>query len=398
MKRIAFATALLLGVCTPAVGQTLGGRQDLELDYWYDVFYPKVYVTGEGLTVGGYFAFVQPLRSRDFASPPPYRVAISLDGQLTTSGSRFLKLDARAPGLSNRWRFTGRLSARRRAKDNYFGIGNSSVFESDSVTAAQPNFYRAVRTQYLARSEIQRVLIGRLRALVGLNVERWKLASPSGPSVLARDSSLGIDPSIGLPTDEFSARVGLVFDTRDDEVAPGSGVLIEAIWGVADSSIAGDLSYTRTTLSARGFLTPSPRLQLAARVVAQVMGGSPRVGSFYLIEGSDRWYEGLGGGASHRGLRDNRLLGRDKLFTNIEARYALFAIPTLYRISLLGFFDAGRVFDPLEAQDFEITTKGLKVGGGTGLFFQIGRAGVLGFTIGLGPDGISSDAHTRWTF
>ncbi len=395
MKRIAFATALLLGVCTPALGQTLGGRQDLELDYWYDVFYPKVYVTGEGLTVGGYFAFVQPLRSRDFASPPPYRVAISLDGQLATSGSRVLKLEARAPGLSNRWRFTGRLSARRRARDNYLGIGNATLFDSDSVTGAQPNFYRAVRTQYVDRAEKQRVLVGPLRAHSGLNNERWKLARRAGPSVFATD--LTRDPSIGVPTDDFSARVGLVFDTRDDEVASGRGVMVEAIWGIADSSIAGDLSYTRTTLSARGFLTPSPRLQLGARMVAQIMGGSPRVGSFYLVEGSERFSEGLGG-VTHRALRRNRLLGRDKLFTNIDVRYALFAIPTLYRVSLLGFLDAGRVFDDAEGEDFHVTTNGLTVGAGSGLFFQIGRAGVAGFTVGVGPDGVVTHFYTKWTF
>jgi outer membrane protein assembly factor BamA len=243
---------------------------------------------------------------------------------------------------------------------------------------------------------MQRVLVGPLRALAGLNIERWKLAPRTGPSVFATD--LAIDPSIGVPTNEFSARVGLVFDTRDDEVASGRGVLLEAIWGVADSSVAGDLSYTRTTLSARGFVTPSPRVQLGARVVGQIMGGSPRVGSLYLIEGSDRFYEGIGGGETHRALLDNRLLGRDKLFANIDVRYALFAIPTLYRVSLLGFLDAGRVFDVADGEDFEVTTNGLKVGAGSGFFVQIGRAGVAGFTVGLGPDGISSDFLTKWTF
>ena len=276
------------------------------------------------------------------------------------------------------------------------GIGNATLFDSDSVTGAQPNFYRAVRTQYIARSEIQRVLVGPLRALVGLNMERWTLAARAGPSVLATD--LTRDPSIGVPTNDFSARVGLVFDTRDDEVASGRGVLVEAIWGVADSSIAGDLSYTRTTLSARGFVTPSPRLQLGARVVAQIMSGSPRVGSFYLIEGSERLSEGIGGGDTHRALRRNRLLGRDKLFTNIDVRYALFAIPTLYRVSLLGFLDAGRVFDDADGEDFHVTTNGLKVGGGSGLFFQLGRAGLMGFTIGVGPDGVANHFYTKWTF
>ena len=190
-------------------------------------------------------------------------------------------------------------------------------------------------------------------------------------------------------------RVGLVYDTRDDEVAPNRGVMLEATFGVADAEVAGDLTYTRTTISARGFITSGNRLRLAVRAVGQAMSGTPRLGTFYVVEGGDRFYEALGGGASHRALRTNRFLGPDKLFANIDVRYTLFEIPTLYRVSVLGFFDAGRVF---AQEEFSLTTEDLKVGGGTGLFIQVGRAGVIGFTTGVGPDGVTTDFHTRWTF
>ena len=229
MRGVGIAAWLLEAAYLPANAQIPGTRDGPELDYWYDVFYPKIFYAGkEGFLAGAYFALVQPLRSRDFGRPPPYRISLSLDGQASTSGSRFVKLEARAPGLANGWRFSARLIARRRAKDNYFGIGNATLFESDSVTGTQPNFFRITRTQYVARTEIQRVLIGPLRALVGLNIERWKLAPRTGPSVFAPD--LTLDPSIGVSTNDLSARVGLVFDTRDDEVATGRGVLVEAIW------------------------------------------------------------------------------------------------------------------------------------------------------------------------
>lgn len=372
------------------------GDAPADLDYWYDVLYPKIFYTPtDGFTAGAYFAVIQPLRSRDFDSPPPYRMSFSLDGQVSTSGSRFLKLDVRAPGLANGWRFSGRFMTRRRAKDNYFGLGNATTFDSDNVTDAQPDFYRAVRTRYVARTEVERDLIGGLRALAGFNIERWKITPPSGASLLAIDLANGVDPTIGLSTNDVSARFGLVFDSRDDEVAAGRGILIEAVVGVADADVAGDLTYTRTTISARGFFTASPRLQFGGRVVGQVMGGTPRFGSYYVVDGGDRFYNGLGGSSSHRGLRTNRFLGRHKLFANLDARYALLAIPTLYRLSWMGFLDVGRVF---EQEDFRLTTDDLKVGGGTGLFFQLGRAAVLGMTVGLGPDGVDTQAHTRWTF
>ncbi len=88
-------------------------------------------------------------------------------------------------------------------------------------------------------------------------------------------------------------------------------------------------------------------------------------------------------------------MGRHKLFGNLEARYTLSAIPTLYRMSLVGFLDAGRVF---ETEDFRITTEDLHVGGGGGFILQVGRAGIAGFTIGHGRDGVKVDFHTKWTF
>lgn len=391
----ALALLLPVGVRVSAQVDTAGGF-DLDADYWFNVFYPKIFYTPtEGLEVGAYYALVQPVRSDDFYSPAPYRISFSLDGQIATSGSRFLKLQANAPGLANGWRFSALLTARRRAKDNYFGLGNSTVFERDSVTDAQPNFYRAIRTQYALRAEVQRHLVGPLRALGGLKAERWKISPPDGPSVIANDLENGVDPTIDVATDDVSLRIGLVFDTRDDQVAPNSGVVLGVGLGVADADVAGDLTYTRTTVNAQGYWSPSPLLILAARVVAQVMGGTPRLGTYYLIEGGTRFYNTLGGSSSHRALRANRFLDSDQLFGNLEARYTLSAIPTLYRISLLGFFDAGRVF---QAGDFRITTDDLKVGAGGGLIFQVGRAGIAGFTLGFGPDGAQWDFHSRWTF
>ncbi len=394
MRTIALAIALLLALTARGWGQDEGFDQ--EQDYWFNVLYPKVFFTGtEGLSIGGYFAFIQPVRFRDFENPPPYRASLSFDGQISTSGSRFLKVDARAPGLSNGWRFSGQLLARRRAKDNYFGIGNATVREPDSITDAQPNFYRAIRNRYAARGEVQRTIVGPLRVLAGFNLERWRIGPPEGPSVIATDLANGVDPTIGVGTDDFSLRFGLIFDTRNDEVAPERGVHVQAIVGVADADVAGDVTYTRTTVSASGFLTATPRLQFAARVVGQAMSGTPPFGTYYLIDGGDHFYNSLGGSSSHRALIKNRFLGRDKLFTNVEVRYTIFAIPTLYRVSVLAFFDAGRVF---QAQDFRLTTEGFKAGGGSGFFVQLGRAGIAGVTLGVGPDGAIPEFHARWTF
>jgi outer membrane protein assembly factor BamA len=363
--------------------------------YLQDVYYPKLFYTSrEGLTGGLFLSLQAPLRYEDYDLPPPYRASITLDGQVSTSGSRQIGLDARAPLLWDGWRGNLTLMSERRARESYFGIGNTAAL-NPANQVGQEFFYRSLNTRSYARGELQRRVAGGLRVLAGFHAQRARIAPLAPVSQLAADSAAGVDSTLGRTTSDVSVRLGLVFDTRDDEVAPSRGVLLEAIRGVADSSVAGEATYARTTVSARVYVPAGPRLIIAARVLGQAMTGAPTVGSYYLIEASDRPFEGIGGPTSHRGLLDHRLLGPDKLLANLDLRYTLYEIPTLARVSLLGFVDAGRVFP---AGGFSVTTEDLKVGAGGGLVLKFLRAGVLGLTVGSGPDGIVIDVHTGWTF
>ena len=363
---------------------------------WTDVAYPKVFYTlRDGLTVGGYYAYLSPLGFADWDRPPAYRASFSVSGQASTSGSREIALEARLPDLSRGWRLVGTFSARRRARENYYGIGNQVTVDAANVTDAQPHYYQSLNLRYAARGEIQRQILGPLRVLAGIHAERWRIDTLPGPGQLRADLAAAADPTIARSTADVSARAGLVLDLRDSEPTPRRGALIEVIYSVADTSVAGDLSYTRTTVSAAGYLPIGPQVVVAGRVVGESMDGTPRLGSYYRIEASDRPYEGVGGPASHRGVEEHRLLGRNKLFANLDVRYDAYAVPTLVRATLVAFLDAGRVFEP---EPFRLTTEALQVGGGAGLFLQFGRAGILGTTVGVGPDGLVLQAHTRWTY
>ncbi len=364
---------------------------------WTDVAYPKLFYTlRDGFTAGGYYALISPLGFADYDRPPAYRASFSINGQASTSGSREVTLEARLPDLWRGWRLVGTLGAQRRARENYYGIGNQTPFDAANVTDAQPHYYQSLNLRFTARSEIQRQVIGPLRLLAGLHAERWRIDTLPGPSVLRADlADPQADPTIARPTTDVSLRAGVVVDARDNESAPRRGALIEAIYSVADTAIAGDLSYTRATVSAAGYLPIGRQVVVAARVAGERMGGTPRLGSYYRIEASDRPYEGVGGPASNRALEEHRLLGRNKLFANLDIRYDAYAVPTLVRTTVVAFLDAGRVFEP---EPFKLTTAGMKVGGGAGLVLQFGRAGILGTTLGVGPDGLVLLAHTRWTY
>jgi outer membrane protein assembly factor BamA len=356
---------------------------------WTDVAYPKLYYSRrDGLTVGAYYALISPLGYKDYDRPPAYRASFSINGQISTSSSREIALEARLPDLFPGWRLVGTFNAQRLARENYFGIGNGASIDDAKVSDAQPNFYRSVNLRYAARGEVQRRVVGPLRLLAGFHAERWRIDTLPGASQLAADLVAGA-------ANDVSARAGLVFDARDNEVAPRAGGLIEAIYSTADSTVAGDLSYTRTTVSAAGYLPVGPQIVVAARVVGEAMGGAPRLGSFYRVEASDRTYDAIGGPSSNRALEEHRLLGRNKLLANLDVRYDAYAVPTLVRTTVLAFLDAGRVFEP---EPFKLTTAGMKVGGGGGLIIQFGRAGILGTPLGVGPDGMVLQFHTRWSY
>lgn len=391
-----FAWCLMLALLSTRVVWAQEEESPLSRPTWTDVMYPKAFYTlRDGLTVGGYYAIISPLGYADYGRPPAYRASFSVNGQASTSGSREILAEARLPDLFPGWRLVATLSAQRRARENYYGIGNDAPFDGANITDAQPHYYQSLNVRYSARTEIQRRVVGPIRLLAGFHAERWRIDTLPGPSVLRQDLTTGADPTVARPINDVSARAGLVIDARDNEVNPRQGALIEAIYSVADSSLAGDLSYTRTTVSAAGYLTIIPQLVVAARVTGESMGGTPRLGSFYRIEASDRPYEGVGGPASDRALEEHRLLGRNKLVANFDVRYDAYAVPTLARVTVVGFLDAGRVFEP---DPFKLTTRGMQVGAGGGLFLQFGRAGILGGTVGVGPDGVTFLAHTRWTY
>ena len=79
--------------------------------------------------------------------------------------------------------------------------------------------------------------------------------------------------------DDITLRFGLVFDSRDDEVAANSGILAYATHAIAKASIAGDLDYTRTTAAIQAYRQVTENLVITGRFMGQGMGGSPRTGS-----------------------------------------------------------------------------------------------------------------------
>jgi hypothetical protein len=339
--------------------------------------------TNDGPVLGFRVRYWQPAEYEDRVTA---NGALNADVGLTSRGGRHATLHFRAPQILEQWRFDAKVGAVREVRFGYFGIGNDTEYDKDLVTDAQPFIYRMRRTRYRGLVEVSREL-GRpaLQVAVLGNVERARFTALPGPSTFSADV-----PSRELIQTDVSGRVALVYDTRDNEYNTHRGLLLETGAQVG----SGNEGYTRLYTVLRGYLTIREGTVVAARLGASGMGGSPTLDARFSIPGWEKEIPVLGGPYSHRSLDTGRLAGRHALFGNFEVRHDLIAFGDLGAITLIGFVDAGRVFE----ENFRLTTSDLKVGGGGGVGLRILRSSIFTFNFAGGPDGFNFSVGNGWMF
>jgi hypothetical protein len=351
---------------------------------WRTSYFP--YLTG-GTNDGPVLAFrLRYWQPADYEDRVTANGALNADAGITPRGGRHAYLEFRAPQLLDRWRLQTKGAAVREVRFGYFGLGNDADYIKDLVTDAQPFLYRVRRTRYLANTEITRQLgQGPLQLAVLGNVESARFTTLPGPSLFSAD--VGSE----LKQTDVSGRVALVYDTRDNEYNTHQGLLLEAGAQVG----SGGEGYTRLYTVLRGYLTIREGTMVAVRLGASGMGGTPTLDARYVIPAWEKEIPVLGGQYSHRALDTGRLAGQHVLFGNFEVRHDLLAFGDLGAITLIGFVDAGRVF---EGENFKLTANDLKVGGGGGIGLRILRSSIFTFNFAGGPDGFNYSVGSGWMF
>src|SRR5882762_1875510 len=128
---------------------------------WVDQLYPYAYYsTIDGFWLAGRYGWYSPMGFTE--RPEPNFASLKFDAGASTKGSYLLSLDASAPAYWDGWRFGVTLTASRANRLGYYGQGNSSPYDADSVTPANPYFYRVSRTTQGARLTVQRRVVGPL--------------------------------------------------------------------------------------------------------------------------------------------------------------------------------------------------------------------------------------------
>ena len=350
---------------------------------WRTSYFP--YLNG-GTNDGPVFAFrVHHWQPAEYEDRVTANGAFTADAGVTLRGGRHLMARFRAPQLFPNWRLNLLASAVREVRYGYFGLGNDTEKNDDLVTPSQPFLYRVRRTRYIGQVEATRLLGRGLQVALLGKVEDAKFTALPQPSLFRSDFSTELDQT------DVSARVALVYDTRDNEFNTHQGLLLEA---GAQVGSGGD-GYTRLYTVLRGYVMPRDGTVIAARLAASGMGGSPTLDARFTIPGWEKEIAVLGGQYSHRSFDTGRFAGKHVLFGNLEAHHDVLALGDLGAITLIGFLDAGRVF---EGESFKLTLDDVKVGGGGGVGLRILRSTIFTFNFAGGPDGFNFSVGSGWMF
>ncbi|MBN2668733.1 MAG: BamA/TamA family outer membrane protein [Bacteroidales bacterium] len=309
----------------------------------------------------------------DGSTYPKYLHSLYLEWSRTTKGSGINQIIYDSEYLIPKTRVTLEASYLTEKALDFFGFnGYPAVYHSEYIDDASSNidyisrmYYKYERSQLKLKADFQSFLWEKkLRALIGfthfdtrvdqvdidnLNEGKKENLLPDTAGLYEKYVDWGIisqNEKNGGKTEML--RLGLVFDTRDQEGNPMKGVWSEVLLLMAPSFDGVTPSYAKLALTHRQYFTLKKEvLGLAYRVSYQpkIYGTIP----FYMLPyvyNSNINRDGLGGAKTLRGILRNRVVGDDVLYGNIEARWKFFRRivfnQNLY-LGLTGFVDAGMV-------------------------------------------------------
>ena len=305
--------------------------------------------------------------------------------------------------LGSRVRLMPGLFVERHVNAGYFGLGNATPaipFPDGTVGRRYHSITEEVRLRLNARFPLR----GRFDGMVGLQL-RYTDADAYAYSKLASDAAIieadgrprifGLDPiASAIPA------AGLVYDTRNDEISPRSGVYdiigVRAGLGVpagAGTSNRG-MRYFGGSVVLRRYTPLVGPLVLATRFVGDFIAGNA---PFYdLVQGvTFTPIDLIGGHGGLRGVPNGRYTGKIKMLATLEVRSQLVTFGLLgqrFRVGAQAFGDVGRVWNDFRSDPVrDGRGLGLKYGVGGGVYFIWGTAAVIRMEVAYSPDAVAAN-------
>ncbi len=264
--------------------------------------------------------------------------------------------------------------------NGYDAVYNHLWEETSSDEYRSRVFYRQKREFFRVKLDFQGKMVGKLNWLAGFNLFSIYTTSvdiehlnkgksdedklPDIPVLYDKYVDWGVIPenqaSGGLLT---NFKLGMVYDSRDNEPNPMRGIWTEIILIGAPKPLSNmETGFTKLVVTHRQYFTlVKERLSFVYRLGLQttIFGKAPYYVEpiMYMSKMNGAGSEGLGGAKTLRGILRNRVVGDGIVYGNFEFRWKMFYANWFnqnFYFALSAFFDSGRVIKNYEVEN-EVT-------------------------------------------
>jgi len=202
---------------------------------------------------------------------------------------------------------------------------------------------------------------------------------PNGRTRLTEDRDAG--KIIGFSGGYVNTiRIGIVYDTRDFEPDPNSGIFFEGTYEKSSKSIGSDFDFNKYFAQTKLFWSPFPhifdKLVIANRFGLGLTDGETPFFEYRNLWGTEGVVSGLGGLRVLRGYKQDRFVGRTMGFGNTEIRWKFGSTrlgDEYFAFSIVPFFDYGRIWD----DEHHVGLKGYKYSKGLGFRIAWNQATII---------------------
>lgn len=276
----------------------------------------------------------------------PYRAAFVVHAFASTNGFHHhrLRFDLPQLGKHQNMRLMGHFAYRQWLNDGYWGMGNATTvdraYDIDDVNDPRHKRYRYTLIQPFGRLSL-RAEMGGPWSVYGSLAARWTRVDTYAGSLLEEEQPLGMKGG-------FSTQLGggVLYDTRQPELTPDTGLLLELGARVSPPLPTTEGEWASALASVRAYQILGPKVVVATRLMGEHMFGE--IPFYDLITwGTYVPVLGFGGSDTIRGANFGRWRAPGKALFNTELRFDAWHQRVLkrdLRWQAVPFLDAGMVF------------------------------------------------------
>lgn len=354
---------------------------------------------------------------------PDYKHSIYLEWSRTTKGSGINQITYDSKYLIKGLRFTGDISYFQEQALDFYGFNgyqseyNQEFEDLNSIKYISRMYYRIDRQLFrLSLDILSNKIKQKFKWIIGYglydnnisNVDINKLNEGRDKDKVfpAVDTNTSLYEKYKkweiIPKEQINGgttqiiKLGLVYDSRDNEANPMKGLWTEGLVLLSPSIIGNDYNYAQIAINHRQYFTLKKEvLNLACRLAYQgkIAGEMPYYMLPFLFSSNKPTRDGLGGAKTVRGVLRNRIVGEGMFYGNFELRWKFLRTKFLkqnFYMALSGFTDMGQVIQYYDFKKNNIPTnykiiaddESLHLGYGGSLHLVLNSNFVLNFTYG----------------